>query len=302
MHLCAADAAPRRKRGQAHLSTRTVMGRVRPGNLQGDRERAQCRVLVTVTGPASAPCDPLAPFTDRLPLPVVTYLARFKGISRDRTGSGLRWYLIWRAGRGLDPLAAQRPHPELCSRWKQQARRFRPPAVSRRFPVTAGLYRTCVIDGIPEHSPARQVRRPSVPAGSPAPRFTRLQPGARSPPPASPCDLALAAMPGLPGSRISEATGADTAGPGDAAATGCCACAARAPRSSWSRRRPRPAGPSAGQQASGTADRSCCTPAVPGRADTRPASPRRDGRHPDSQSASAHAAAHLRCDQFRRWR
>ena len=39
-------------------------------------------------------------------------------------------------------------------------------------------------------------------------------------------------------------------------ATGCCACAARAPRSSWSRCR-RPAGPSTGQWAPGSAGRSC---------------------------------------------
>jgi integrase len=77
-------------------------------------------------------------------------------------------------------------------------------------PGNGRVYRTCVIGGIPEHSPAEHVRRPSVPAGSPAPGFTHLQSealltAARDSP--DPCDLALAAMPGLLGLRIFQATG-----------------------------------------------------------------------------------------------
>ena len=34
--------------------------------------------------------------------------------------------------------------------------------------VVAGFYRTCVIDGVLEHSPAKYVRRPNVPSESPA--------------------------------------------------------------------------------------------------------------------------------------
>jgi hypothetical protein len=33
----------------------------------------------------------------------------------------------------------------------QEVRRFKPSTVSRRFSVTAGFYRTCVIDGVLEH-------------------------------------------------------------------------------------------------------------------------------------------------------
>jgi hypothetical protein len=36
----------------------------------------------------------------------------------------------------------------------QEIRRFKPSTFSRRFSVTAGFYRTCVIDGPLEHSPA----------------------------------------------------------------------------------------------------------------------------------------------------
>ncbi len=118
--------------------------------------------MITFTELATVPSDPLAPFTDRLRLAVAAYLARFKGSSREHTESDLRCYLAWCAEHGLDPLAARRPHLELYIRWMQEIRRFKPSTVSRRFSVAAGFYRTCVIDGIMEHSPAEHVRRPAV--------------------------------------------------------------------------------------------------------------------------------------------
>ena len=72
---------------------------------------------MTFTELAFVPSDPLAPFTDRLRLAVAAYLARFKGSSREHTESDLRCYLTWCAERGLDPLAARRPHLELYIRW-----------------------------------------------------------------------------------------------------------------------------------------------------------------------------------------
>jgi site-specific recombinase XerD len=113
------------------------------------------------------PSDHLAPFTDQLRLAVAAYLARFKGSSREHTKSDLRCYLSWCAERGLDPFAVRRPHLELYIRWMQEVRLFKPSTVSRRFSVAAGFYRTCVIDGILQHSPAEHVRRPVVPAESP---------------------------------------------------------------------------------------------------------------------------------------
>ncbi len=162
----------------------------------------------------SFPADPPAPITDQLRLAVAAYLARFKGSSREHTASDLRCYLSWCAERGLAPLAARRPHLELYIRWMQEIRRFKPSTVSRRSSVAAGFYRTCVIDGLLEHSPAEHVRRPTVPAESPTLGFTHLQfeallTAARES--AHPCDFALVAMLGLPGLRIFEATGADIA-------------------------------------------------------------------------------------------
>ena len=113
---------------------------------------------------------------------------------------------------GLDPLAATRPHIELYLRWMQEVRRFQPSTVSRRLSIVAGFYRTCVIDGVLEHSPAEYVRRPNVPAESPTLGLTHLQfeallTAARTS--TNPHDFALVAMLGLLGLRIFEATGAD---------------------------------------------------------------------------------------------
>ena len=164
------------------------------------------------------PSDRPVPVTDPLRLAVAAYLARFKGSSREHTESDLRCYLTWCTERGLDPLAARRPHLELYIRWMQEIRRFKPSTVSRRFSVVAGFYRTCVIDGLLEHSPAEHVRRPAVPAESPTLGFTHLQfeallTTARES--SNPCDFALVAMLGLLGLRIFEATGADIADLGE---------------------------------------------------------------------------------------
>jgi integrase/recombinase XerD len=195
-----------------------ICRQVRVRWLHGDRDSAQCRGMMNFSELASAASDLPEPFTDRLRLAVAAYLARFKGSSREHTESDLRCYLSWCAERGLDPLAAQRPHLELYIRWMQEIRRFKPSTVSRRFSVTAGFYRTCVLDGLLQHSPAEHVRRPAVPAESPTLGFTHLQfeallTAARESP--NPSGFALVAMLGLLGLRIFEATGAAIANLGE---------------------------------------------------------------------------------------
>ena len=149
---------------------------------------------------------------------MAAYLARYTGASRDHAHSDLRCFLSWCAERDLDPLAAGRVHLELYIRWMQEVRRFKPSTVSRRFSVTAGFYRTAVIDGVLGHSPAEHVRRPAVPPESPTLGFAHLQfeamlTAARES--AHLCDFALVAMLGLLGLRIFEATGADIADLGE---------------------------------------------------------------------------------------
>ena len=173
---------------------------------------------MSFTDLTSVPADHPAPFTDQLRLAVAAYLARFTGSSRGHTESDLRCYLSWCAERGLNPMAARRPHLELYIRWMQEIRLFKPSTVSRRFSVVAGFDKTCVIDGLLKHSSAEHVRRPAVPAESPTLGFTHLRfeallTAARDS--QDPCAFALVAMLGLLGLRIFEATGADITDLGD---------------------------------------------------------------------------------------
>src|SRR4051794_32878896 len=147
-----------------------------------------------------------------LRLAVAAYLARFKGQSRVHTDSDLRGFLTWCAHRDLDPFTATRPHLELYLRWLQEVRRFQPSTVSRRMSVVAGFHRTCVIDGVLEHSPAEYVRRPTVPPESPTLGLTHLQfeallTSARTS--TNRHDFDLVTMLGLLGLRIFEATGSN---------------------------------------------------------------------------------------------
>jgi site-specific recombinase XerD len=114
--------------------------------------------------------------------------------------------------RGLDPLQAKRPHIELYLRWMQEVGGYKPSTVSRRLSVVAGFYRTCVVDGVLEHSPADYVRRPRVSTESPTLGLNHLQFEAMlsaSRDSTNPNDFALVTMLGLLGLRIFEATGAD---------------------------------------------------------------------------------------------
>jgi integrase/recombinase XerD len=140
------------------------------------------------------------------------YLARYRGQSRVHADSDLRAYLHWCSERGLEPLTATRPHIELYVRWMQEQRRYAASTVSRRVAVVAGFYRTCVIDGVLEHSPAEYVRRPNVPPQSPTLGLSHLQfeamlTAARLSP--NPFDFALVCLLGLLGLRIFEATSLD---------------------------------------------------------------------------------------------
>jgi integrase/recombinase XerD len=94
----------------------------------------------------------------------------------------------------------------------QETRRYKPSTVSRRVSVMSGFYRTAVIDGVLEHSPADYVRRPVVAAELPTLGLTHLQFEAllsAAKTSTNPNDFALITMLGLLGLRIFEATGLD---------------------------------------------------------------------------------------------
>ncbi len=153
-----------------------------------------------------------------LPVAVAAHLDRYHGTSRTHVASDLNIYLRWCTDRGLHPLTAARVDVERYVRWMQQTRRFQPSTVCRRLAVVAGFYRTCVIDGVVDHSPAEYVGRPPVSTQSPTLGLSHLQfeamlATARTS--ADPNDFALVAMLGLLGLRIFEACAADIADLGD---------------------------------------------------------------------------------------
>ncbi|MCP9621937.1 tyrosine-type recombinase/integrase [Nocardia otitidiscaviarum] len=147
-----------------------------------------------------------------LRLAALAYLARFSAVSRIHTKSDLRLYFSWCTDQQLTPLTVARTEVERYMRWMQEVRRFKPATVARRLAVVAGFYRTCVIDGGLDRSPAEYVRRPRVSNESPTLGLSHLQfeallCAARDS--GNPPDFALVAMLGLLGLRISEACRCD---------------------------------------------------------------------------------------------
>jgi hypothetical protein len=217
-------------------SPRNILYRrqVRAGQLHGDRKALQRQGLTTFIQLTSAPSRPAEPFTDQLRRAVAACLARFKGSSREHTGSDLRCCLSWCAERGPDPLAAQRPHGELYIRWMQEIRRFKPCTVSRRFSVAAGLLpdlragrRPAAFTGRPRTPPRRPGRITHARVHSPAVRGpAHRRPAVREPLATSrwwPCSACPACGSSKPPARTSPTSARNTA-------TGCCGSAARAPR------------------------------------------------------------------------
>ena len=167
-------------------------------------------------------------------LAVSAFLARYKGQSRIHSESDLNAFLRWCEDSDLDPLTIRRVDLELYLRWMQVTRRYKPSTVSRRLSVVTGFYRTCVIDGVLEHSPAEYVRRPRVPPESPTLGLSHLQfeailTAARDS--INVHDSALVSMLGLLGLRVFEATGPTSRDSARSTDTGSCACTGRATRS-----------------------------------------------------------------------
>ena len=107
--------------------------------------------------------EPPVPLADQLRLALAAYLARFRGSSRDHADSDLRCYLAWCAERGLDPLAATRPHLELYIRWMQEIRLFKPSTCLAPLLGRGGL----LPDLRHRRRPGALTRRPRPPSPGP---------------------------------------------------------------------------------------------------------------------------------------
>ena len=248
-------------------------------------------------------------FLDQSPelgLAAVAHLSRYRGTSREHTESDLRVFFAWCQERQLAPLAAHRNDLELYLRWLQDVRRFKPSTVSRRLSVVAGFYRTCVIDGVLEHSPADYVRRPSVPPESPTLGLTHLQfeamlTSARES--TNPFDLALVCLLGLLGLRIFETVGADIEDLGEEHGHRVLRGARQGqkgrPGPAAARRQPR-GGPGDGRASVRRASAQQAR-AADGPARRNPPTPPAGSRcrRPPAANASAHASTHLRDDDAR---
>jgi integrase/recombinase XerD len=177
------------------------------------------RRYMTSTPHSSSTLSPrLANGEQTLLIAAAAYPSRFKALSRMHAESDLRALLSWCAERQLDPLAASRPQLELYVRWMQGIRRLKPSTTSRRMSIVAGFYRTAVIDGLIDHSPAEHVRRPHVPPESPTLGLTHLQleaPLTAARQSLNRYDFALVCLLGLLGLRIFQATGLDVADLGE---------------------------------------------------------------------------------------
>src|SRR5665648_436406 len=83
---------------------------------QGPGRPGGCSTMTTIPEFLPVPVDGERWRVDPLRLAVAGYLARYRGETRRHAESDLRVYLTWCQERGLDALAARRPHIELYVR------------------------------------------------------------------------------------------------------------------------------------------------------------------------------------------
>ena len=154
---------------------------------------------------------PSTPATPLWALAATSYLARYSGATLRTYTVSLRLLFAWCADHGLDPLAAKRVHLELYVRYLEQERRCIPRSVAHHLTPVFGYYRFALADGYLAADPAVLLRRPRVfidesrQLALDRDELRGLLSAALS---STPADLALVALMGLLGLRVSEATGA----------------------------------------------------------------------------------------------
>jgi integrase/recombinase XerD len=143
-------------------------------------------------------------------LAAASYLARYSGNTLRSYTDSLRLLFTWCLDHDLDPLDAKRVHLELFVRYLESERRNIPRSVAHHLTPVFGYYRFAVVDDYVKADPTVLLRRPRVfidesrQLALDKGEMQRLLDAARP----KPMELALVAMLGLLGLRVSEAIGA----------------------------------------------------------------------------------------------
>ena len=149
-------------------------------------------------------------FTDPERLALASFLAGYRGLTRDAYALDLRQFVAWCERHGLKLFSVRRPDIELYARALEEAGRARA-TVARRLCTVAGFYRYAEEEGLVATSPAVHVRRPRLDYESHAIGLDRNEVGALlvAAGLGAPAEHALISLLALNGLRVSEATGAD---------------------------------------------------------------------------------------------
>jgi integrase/recombinase XerD len=165
---------------------------------------------VTPTTPSTAIAVPAPVFTDPERLALASFLAGYRGLTREAYALDLRQFVAWCERHGLTLFLVRRADIELYARALEEAGRARA-TVARRLCTVAGFYRYAEEEGLVGTSPAVHVRRPRLDYESHAIGLDRNEVGAllvaAGLGPAA--EHALISLLALNGLRVSEALGAD---------------------------------------------------------------------------------------------
>ncbi len=111
--------------------------------------------------PTKVIVSPAPVLFDEARLAVAGFLARYSGSTRTSYATDLRQFFSWCAQMDLEVFAVRRGHVELWAR-AMEDRGLSRATIGRRPSTVAGFYRIAVLDGLLEHSPAENVRRPKI--------------------------------------------------------------------------------------------------------------------------------------------
>ena len=249
--------------------------------------------MTTPTEAASAPSDQARPFPDQLRLAVAAYPARFKGSSREHNPVSTPNRTCAATSPGA-PGAPWTRWLSSASTWSCTSGGCRKPAGSSPPPSPAGSPSRPGSTAPAPSTASWTIHQPSMSAGPPCPPNHRLWASPTcssrpcSPPHASHRIRATSRWWPCSACGFSRRPARTSPTSARSTATGCCACAARAPRSSLSRCRQPSAGPSTGQSQAAPTDQSCSTAAAAGRTGTPPPAARAGSRQPPASRPPGH--------------